>query len=81
MPSAERVAVVDESFVRKFFKKGEDPIGTRFGIDEVKNSGTFEIVGVVRTANYSRPQRALAAAFIFRASGAARALRQSDVRR
>jgi predicted permease len=53
--SAERVAVVDEAFVRKFFKKGEDPIGTRFGIDDVKNSGTFKIVGVARTANYTDP--------------------------
>ncbi|MFZ0743454.1 MAG: ABC transporter permease [Terracidiphilus sp.] len=50
-----KVAVVDESFVRKFFKTGEDPIGTRFGITDVKNSGTYEIVGVARTANYTDP--------------------------
>jgi predicted permease len=50
-----KVAVVDESFVKKFFKKGEDPIGTRFGLTEVKNSGTYEIVGVARTANYTDP--------------------------
>jgi predicted permease len=50
-----RVAVVDESFVRKFFKKDEEPIGTHFGITDVKNSGTYEIVGVVRTANYTDP--------------------------
>jgi predicted permease len=50
-----KIAVVDESFVRKFFKKDEDPIGTRFGITDVKNSGTYEIVGVVRTANYTDP--------------------------
>ena len=50
-----KVAVVDESFVHKFFSKGEDPIGTRFGITDVKNSGTYEIVGVVRTANYTDP--------------------------
>jgi ABC-type antimicrobial peptide transport system permease subunit len=53
--SSPKVAVVDESFVHKFFKKGEDPIGTRFGITEVKNSGTYQIVGVVRTANYTDP--------------------------
>ena len=47
--------MVDESFVRKFFKPGEDPIGTRFGLTEVKNAATFEIVGVVRNANYSDP--------------------------
>jgi predicted permease len=49
------IAVVDESFVRKFFKKGENPVGTHFGLSEVKNSGTFEIVGVVRDANYTDP--------------------------
>jgi len=53
--ATEKVAVVDESFVRKFFKDGEDPIGTRFGITDVKNSGTYEIVGIVRTANYTDP--------------------------
>jgi predicted permease len=50
-----KIAVVDESFVHKFFSKGEDPIGTRFGITDVKNSGTYEIVGVVHTANYTDP--------------------------
>ncbi len=53
--STQHVAVVDENFVRKFFKKDENPIGTHFGIDEPKYSGTFEIVGVVRTANYTDP--------------------------
>jgi predicted permease len=53
--ASRNVAVVDESFVRKFFKSGEDPIGTHFGLTEVKNSGTFEIVGVVRNANYTDP--------------------------
>ena len=53
--ATQKIAVVDESFVRKFFKKGEEPIGTRFGITDVKNSGTYEIVGVVRTANYTDP--------------------------
>lgn len=50
-----KIAVVDELFVQKFFKNGEDPIGTRFGITDVKNSGTYEIVGVARTANYTDP--------------------------
>ena len=53
--SSQNVAVVDEAFVKKFFKKGEDPIGTHFGLTDVKHSGTFEIVGVVRTANYTDP--------------------------
>ena len=49
------IAVVDESFVRKFFKQGEDPIGTHFGFMDVKYSRTFQIVGVVREANYTDP--------------------------
>lgn len=49
------VAVVDEAFVKKFFKPGEDPIGAHFGVDLVKYSSTFQIVGVVRTANYTDP--------------------------
>ncbi len=53
--ATQNIAVVDESFARKFFKNGEDPIGTRFGLTDVKNSGTYEIVGVVRTANYTDP--------------------------
>jgi predicted permease len=53
--TTQKIAVVDESFVRKFFKAGEDPIGTRFGITDVRNSGTYLIVGVVRTANYTDP--------------------------
>lgn len=53
--STRKVAVIDEAFARKFFKNGEDPIGKRFGLTDVKNSGTFEIVGIVRTANYTDP--------------------------
>jgi predicted permease len=53
--ATEKIVVVDEAFVHKFFKNGEDPIGTRFGLTDVKNSGTFKIVGIVRTANYTDP--------------------------
>jgi hypothetical protein len=49
------IAVVDEAFVRKFFKKGEEPIGSHFGLNKAQYSGTFEIVGVVREANYTDP--------------------------
>ena len=49
------VAIVDEAFVKKFFKPGEEPIGAHFGMNEVQYSGTYEIVGVVRTANYTDP--------------------------
>jgi len=48
-----KVAVVDESFVHRFFKTGEDPIGAYFGLDLPKYSSTYRIVGVVRNAKYS----------------------------
>ena len=47
------VAIVDETFVHKFYKPGEDPIGTRFGLDLPKYSATYEIVGVVHKAKYN----------------------------
>jgi predicted permease len=53
--ATQNVAVVDELFVRKFFKKGEEPVGTHFGLNKPDYSGTFEIVGVVREANYTDP--------------------------
>ncbi|HEX3435607.1 MAG TPA: FtsX-like permease family protein, partial [Pseudacidobacterium sp.] len=53
--SSRNVAVVDEEFVRRFFKKGEEPLGAHFGLDIPKYNSTFEIVGVVRTANYTDP--------------------------
>jgi len=59
---SEPVAVVNEAFVKRFFKSGEDPIGQHFGLDEPQNIGTFRIVGVVRDAKFagwglSRPAR------------------------
>ena len=53
--STQPVAVVDEEFVKRFFKPGEEPLGAHFGLDLPKYSSTFEIVGVVRTANYTDP--------------------------
>jgi predicted permease len=53
--ATQNVAVVDEAFVKKFFKKDENPVGTHFGLTDVKHSGTFQIVGVVHTANYTDP--------------------------
>lgn len=50
-----QIVVVNEAFVRRFYK-GEDPIGKHFGLDLAENSGTFEIVGVVRNAKYMNPQ-------------------------
>ena len=59
---SEPVAVVNEAFVKRFFKTGEDPLERHFGLDEPQNVGTFRIVGVVRDAKFagwglSRPAR------------------------
>ncbi len=52
--TSQKVAVVDESFVHKFFPK-EDPIGQHFGFAQPGHSGDFEIVGVVRDTQYRDP--------------------------
>ena len=45
------VAVVNEAFVRRFFKH-QNPIGQHFGMDRIQYAGTFEIIGVVRDMRY-----------------------------
>jgi macrolide transport system ATP-binding/permease protein len=47
------VAVVNQAFVKRFFKPGENPIGRRFGSPGTQSSGDFEIVGVVEDTAYS----------------------------
>ena len=54
--TSQRVAVVDETFVRKFFPD-EDPIGQHFGFGAPGHSGDFEIVGVVKNTQYRSPNR------------------------
>ena len=56
------VAVVNEAFVKRFFKTGEDPLDQHFGLDLPEYAGTFRIVGIVRDAKFagwglSRPAR------------------------
>src|SRR5205085_4181120 len=48
---APRVAVVNQTFVRRFFA-GENPIGKRFGFDPDK-PGEIEIVGIAKDAKYA----------------------------
>ena len=45
------VAVVNEAFVRRFFK-GQNPIGQHFGPNRLRYASTYEIVGVVRDIRY-----------------------------
>ncbi len=56
------VAIVNEAFVKRFFKSDEDPLGQHFGLDVPEYAGTFRIVGVMRDAKFaggglSRPAR------------------------
>jgi macrolide transport system ATP-binding/permease protein len=46
------VAVVNQTFVRKLFKPGENPIGQHFG-GGPKSTGDFQIVGVVEDTTYT----------------------------
>ncbi len=52
-PTAPTVAVVNDFFVKKFFKPGENPIGHHFGDPGPVSSGDFEIVGVVENTAYT----------------------------
>ena len=51
--TTEPVAIVNQAFVKRFFKSGEDPLGQHFGLDLPENAGTFRIVGIVRDANFA----------------------------
>jgi predicted permease len=51
--TSERVAVVNEAFVRRFFKSGEDPLDQHFGLDLPENVNTYRIVGIVRDAKFA----------------------------
>jgi predicted lysophospholipase L1 biosynthesis ABC-type transport system permease subunit len=51
--TAAPVALVNESFVKRFFKSGEDPLDQHFGIDLPENAGTYRIIGVVRDAKFA----------------------------
>jgi ABC-type antimicrobial peptide transport system permease subunit len=45
--------VVNEAFVKRFFKNGENPIDQRFGMDLPELVNTYRIVGVVRDARFA----------------------------
>ena len=51
--TSEHVAVVNEAFVRRFFKNNEDPIDQHFGLDLPENASTYRIVGIVRDAKFA----------------------------
>jgi len=47
------VALVNEAFVKRFFKNDENPLDQHFGLDMPELAGTFRIVGVVRDAKFA----------------------------
>ena len=47
------VAIVNEAFVKRFFKSNENPLDQHFGLDLLRNAGTFRIVGVVGDAKFA----------------------------
>ena len=49
--ASRHVAVVNESFAKKFFK-GEDPIGRHFGNAEPGLAGEYEVIGVAKDGRY-----------------------------
>ena len=53
--SSPQVVIVNEAFVKRFFPK-QDPIGQHFGIDDVKYSGSWEIVGVFANFKLNNPR-------------------------
>ena len=65
--TAENVAIVNEAFVKRFFKNGEDPLDKHFGMDMPENANTYRIIGVVRDAKFAgwglrRPARPMRSA-------------------
>jgi predicted permease len=50
-----QVVIVNQTFVKKYFPD-VDPIGQRFGIDHVENSGSWEIVGVFADFKMENPR-------------------------
>ena len=51
--TAAPVAVVNQAFVKRFFKNDEDPIDQHFGIDIPEYAGTYRIIGIVRDAKFA----------------------------
>ena len=46
------VAIVNEAFVKRFFRSDEDPLAMHFGMDLPENAGTFTVAGVIRDAKW-----------------------------
>jgi len=51
--NTEPVAIVNQAFVKRFFKPGENPLDQHFGLDLPENASTFRIIGIVRDAKFA----------------------------
>lgn len=47
------VAIVNEAFVKRFFKSDEQPLEQHFGIDLPENADKYRIVGIARDAKFA----------------------------
>ncbi|HEY4880113.1 MAG TPA: ABC transporter permease [Candidatus Acidoferrales bacterium] len=66
-PSTQRVAVVNRTFAKHFFKD-DNPLGKHFGDLGMKYAGQFEIVGVTEDTQYREPTHKIPAMFFLPAS-------------
>ena len=62
-----KVAIINETMARHYF--GENPIGGRFGWGDQQVSYDFEVVGVVKDANYGRLRDKTASLIYFPVQG------------
>jgi predicted permease len=51
--TSENVAIVNEAFVKRFFKSSEDPLDHHFGLDMPQNASSYRIVGIVHNAKFA----------------------------
>jgi predicted permease len=51
--TTENVAIVNQAFVKRFFKPEEDPLNEHFGLDLPDYANTFRIVGIVGDAKFA----------------------------
>jgi predicted permease len=51
--NSEHVAVVNEAFVKRFFKSDEEPLDQHFGLDLPEYVNTYRIIGIVRDAKFA----------------------------